>query len=215
MQSSPTTAIASEKEHKGNKEDNFSPYLRSIRQKEERAKNKPEIVRVDELSKVSNRVVFGLKKKNYQATYISNKTELWELLKALAPPDCPSMQADLKSFYKKLEYNLRIKQKNYSKNIKDRYTKRFAFPPPPKKRLQSLMVNLPPRKQKTDASPSSFSCQECQVLKCSLSLSKLQNDLDLKTGKCNDLHSRLDFQKESFKKQRKGAVEISEQIQDF
>ena len=48
-----------------------------------------------------------------------------------------------------------------------------------------------------------------------LSLSKLQNGLDLKTAKCNDPHSRLGFQKELFEKQMKGAVEISEQVQDF
>ena len=40
-----------------------------------------------------------------------------------------------------------------------------------------------------------------------LSLSKLQKDLDLKTAECNDLHSCLDLQKESFEKQIKCALE--------
>ena len=200
MSSSPTAAKATEKEHKGNKEDNFSPYLRSIRWKEELAKSKSEIVRAVELSKLANGVVFVLEKRITKPPMSQKKAGLWEVLKALAPPDCPSMQADVKSFYKKLEYNLCIKQKNYSRNKKDWYTKSFVFPPP-----------------KKDVSPPNFSCQECQVLKCSLS--KLQNDLDLKTAECNDLHSCLDLQKESFEKQMKGAVEkisdLEKQLQDF
>ena len=63
MSSSPTAAKATEKEHKGNKEDNFSPYLRSIRWKEELAKSKSEIVRAVELSKLANGVVFVLEKR--------------------------------------------------------------------------------------------------------------------------------------------------------
>ena len=42
MSSSPV-AKATEKEHKGNKEDNFSPFLRSIGWKEEWAEKKSEI----------------------------------------------------------------------------------------------------------------------------------------------------------------------------
>ena len=63
MSSSPTSVKATEKERKGNKEDNFSPYLRSIGWKEEWAKNKSEIVKVDELSKLTNGVVFVLEKR--------------------------------------------------------------------------------------------------------------------------------------------------------
>ena len=54
-------------------------------------------------------------------------------------------------------------------------------------------------------------------MKCSLS--KLQNDLDLKTAECNDLHSRLDLQKESFEKQIKSALEkisdLEKQLHQF
>ena len=49
MSSSPTTKTV-EKEHKANKEDNFSPLLQSIGWKEEWVTNKSEIIRVDELS---------------------------------------------------------------------------------------------------------------------------------------------------------------------
>ena len=51
------------------------------------------------------------------------------------------------------------------------------------------------------------------------SLSKLQNELDLKTAECTDLHSCLDLQKESFEKQMKGVLEklsdLEKQLQDF
>ena len=81
-----------------------------------------------------------------------------------------------------------------------------------KKRSQSLMAKL-----QTDGSPSNFSCQECQVLKWSLS--KFQNELDLKTAECIDLHSCLDLQKESFEKRMKGALQkifnLEKQLQDF
>ena len=80
----------------------------------------------------------------------------------------------------------------------------FFFPQPPKEEVKSDGEPAA-KKLKTDSSPSNLSCQECSVLKCSLS--KLQNDLNLKTAECNDLHSRLDLQKESFEKQIKSALE--------
>ena len=61
MSSSPTSKAA-EKEHKDNKEDNFSPFLGSIGWKEEWATNRSKIIRVDDLSKLTNRVAFGLEK---------------------------------------------------------------------------------------------------------------------------------------------------------
>ena len=172
---------------------------------------------MDELSKLTNGVVFGLEKRITKPRISQTQDELWEVLKALAPPDCPSMQADIKSFYKKLKYNRDMKLKKYSKNVKDWYTKSFVFPTPPKEDVTKSDGELAPKKQKTNASPSTFSCQKCHVLKCSLS--KLQNDLDLKTAECNDLHSHLDLQKESFEKQMKGALEkiseLEKQLHDF
>ena len=56
--SSSTTTKAAEKEHKDNKKNNFSPFLGSIGWKEECATNRSKIVRVDELSKLTNGVVF-------------------------------------------------------------------------------------------------------------------------------------------------------------
>ena len=56
--SSSLTAKAAEKEHKDNKKNNFSPFLRSIGWKQEWATKRSEIVSVDELSKLTNGVVF-------------------------------------------------------------------------------------------------------------------------------------------------------------
>ena len=82
----------------------------------------------------------------------------------------------------------------------------FFFPQPPKEEVKSDgEPAAKKKKQKTDSSLSNLSCQECSILKCSLY--KLQNDLNLKTEECNDLHSRLDLQKESFEKQIKSALE--------
>ena len=89
-------------------------------------------------------VWFG--KKNYQATHVSNESWVVGSFES-ASPDCPSMQADAKSFYKKLEYNCHFKQKKYSRNTKDWYTKRFVFHHQ-KRRSQSLMANLPPKNKK-------------------------------------------------------------------
>ena len=57
MSPSPTTKAA-EKEHKDNKKNNFSPFLGSIGWKQEWATKRSEIVRVDELSKLTNGIVF-------------------------------------------------------------------------------------------------------------------------------------------------------------
>ena len=89
--------------------------------------NRSEIVRVDELSRVTNGVVFGLEKRITKAPTSQTKADLWDNLKALAPPDCPSMQADIKNLYKKLQGNKNLKQKRYSKNANDWYTKSFVF----------------------------------------------------------------------------------------
>ena len=53
MSPSPTTK-ASVKEHKGNKKDKFSPFLGSIWWKKEWDSDKSKIVRLDELSKLTN-----------------------------------------------------------------------------------------------------------------------------------------------------------------
>ena len=89
--SSSSTAKAAEKEHKGNKEDNSSPFWGSIGWKGEFATNKSEIVRVNELSKLTDEVVFGLEKRITKPPISQTKADLWDSLKALAPPDCLSM----------------------------------------------------------------------------------------------------------------------------
>ena len=116
------------------------------------------------------------------------------------------MHADINKFYKKLQDNENLKQKKYSKNAKDWYTKKLCFSTTTKKEI--LKSDGEPAAKKTKNRFQSFkftlsgvSCFEM------LSLSKLQNDLDLKAEECNDLHSHLDLQKESFEKQIKSALE--------
>ena len=135
MPSSPN-ARAAEEHKKGNKVDDFSPFLGSIGCKEEWAVNRSDIVRVDDLSKLTNGVVFGLEERITKPSIFQTKADLWEILKDLAPPDCPSMQADIKSFYKKLQDNKNLQQNKYSKNAKDWYTKSFVFSTTTKRRGQ-------------------------------------------------------------------------------
>ena len=54
------------------------------------------------------------------------------------------------------------------------------------------------KKTKTDTSlsASNFTCHDCLGLRTSIS--QPQNDLVLETGECNELHSLLNWQKESF-----------------
>ena len=141
MPSSPT-AKAAEKEHKDNKEDNFSPFWGSIGWKEEWATNRSKIIRVDDLSKLTNRVVFGLEKGITKSPISPAKFHLWEILKALARPDCPSMQADIKNFYKKLLDNKNLKQKSIVKMQRTGTPKFLFFQNHQIKRL-GLMVKLP------------------------------------------------------------------------
>ena len=115
MSSSPTTKAA-KKEHKDNKENNFSTFLGSTRWKEEWATKRSETVRVDELSKLISGVVLGLEKIITRPPISQTKAELWDILKTLDPPDCLSMQVDIKNFYKKLQDNKNLKQTKYSKN---------------------------------------------------------------------------------------------------
>ena len=94
------------------------------------------MVRVDDLSELTNGIVFCLEKRITKPSISQIKADLWETLKAVAPPDCPSMQADIKSFCQKLQDNKNLKQKKYSKNAKDWYTKSFLFSTTTKRRGQ-------------------------------------------------------------------------------
>ena len=73
--------------------------------------NRSKIARVDDLSKRTNGLVFGLEKRITKSPISQTKADLWEILKALVPPNCPSMQVDIKSFYKKLQDNKNLKRK--------------------------------------------------------------------------------------------------------
>ena len=113
-------------------------------------------------------MVFGLEKRITKSPISQTKADLWGILKAVAPPDCPSMQGDVKSFCKQLEDNKNLKQKKYSKNAKDWYTKSFVFPQPPKEEVKS--GGEPATRKQTDFSPSNLAkvtprpkCGSCNV----------------------------------------------------
>ena len=84
---------------------------------------------------------FVWKKRITQPPISQTQADLWDVLKALALPERPSMQADVKVFYKKFRYNRYLKLKMYSKNINDWYTKSFVFHHN-QKRSQSLIAHL-------------------------------------------------------------------------
>ena len=65
---------------------------------------------MDELSKLTNGVVFGLEKSITKPPISQTKADLCDILKALAPPDCLSMQADIRK-------SLRIIQIRSKKSI--------------------------------------------------------------------------------------------------
>ena len=84
---------------------------------------------------------FVWKKRITKPPLSQTQADLWDVLKALAPPECPSMHADVKVFYKKFRYNRYLKLKMYSKKINDWYTKSFVFHHN-QKRSQSPIANL-------------------------------------------------------------------------
>ena len=87
---------------------------------------------MNELSRLTNGVAFGLEKRIIKPPVSQKKADLRKVLKDLAHSDFPSMQADVETFYKKLKNNTDLKLKKCSKNMKDWYTKSFVYPEPPK-----------------------------------------------------------------------------------
>ena len=76
------------------KKASYTPYLESIGWKEEWLKDESLIIRVDDLKKLTNGVVFGVVEKfKAQAGEAINKA-IWKHLQLLAPPNCPCMQGD-------------------------------------------------------------------------------------------------------------------------
>ena len=78
-------------------------------------------------------------------------------------------------------------------------------------------MNQPQKNQNYNTSASNFVCPECVSLKCSIS--KLQNELNLKTAECTELHSLLDSQKEKYENEKQSTLEkisdLEKQLQDF
>ena len=111
-----------------NKKVDFSPYLDSAGWKDEWANEKKfsEILRVDNISKITNVVVYGLVEKLTKSPFYEKKKDGYIILMALAPLDFPPMQeVDETSFCKKYSSALRAK-KNYSKNRQDWYNHIFS-----------------------------------------------------------------------------------------
>ena len=102
---------------------------------------------MDELSKLTNGVVYGLEKRITKPPISQTKADLWEILKALAPPDCPSMQADINSTksFRMIKF-WRIK--SIAEMQKTGTPKVLFFQTHQKKRSQSLMVSLLPKNKK-------------------------------------------------------------------
>ena len=100
------------------KKANYTPYLESIGWKEEWLKDESLIIRVDDIKKLTNGVVFGVVEKfKAQAGEAINKA-IWKHLQLLAPPNCPCMQGDKDAlnFSKSLKKNKKLKDSKFSKN---------------------------------------------------------------------------------------------------
>ena len=94
-------------------------------------------------------------------------------------------EVDETSFCKKYSSALKAKKKNYSKNRQDWYNKKIFNN---NQEVEKPDGEPATKKTKTDTSPSAsnFICDDCLGLRSCIS--KLQNDLTLKTAECNELH---------------------------
>ena len=118
---------------------NYTPYLESIGWKEEWLKDESLIIRVDDIKKLTNGVVFGVMEKFKAQIGEAINKYIWKHLQLLAPPNCPCMQGDKDAlnFSKK---NRKIISK-FSKNKIDWYSEPFIFPKTPEVN-KILMANL-------------------------------------------------------------------------
>ena len=76
------------------KKANYTPYLESVGWKEEWLKDESLIIRVDDIKKLTNCIVFEVvgKLKTQEGEAINKY--IWNYLQLLAPPNCPCMQDD-------------------------------------------------------------------------------------------------------------------------
>ena len=99
------------------KKANYTQYLESIGWKEEWLKDESLIIRVDDIKKLTNGVVFGVTEKvKAQAGEARNKA-IWKHLQLLAPPNYPCMQGDKDAlnFSKSLKKNKKLKDSKFPK----------------------------------------------------------------------------------------------------
>ena len=146
--------------------------MESIGWKEEWLKDESLIIRVDDLKKLTNGVVFGVVEKfKAQAGEAINKA-IWKHLQLLAPPDCPCMQGDKDalSFSKSLKKNKKLKDSKFSKNKIGWYSEPFIFPKTPEVN-KNFDGEPSAKKPKRNASPTNLICE-------------LQEDLTLKISEC-------------------------------
>ena len=192
--------------------------MESIGWKEEWLKDESLIIRVDDIKKLTNGVVFGFKEKfKVQAGEAMNKA-IWKDLQLLAPPNCPCMQGDKDTlnFSKPLKKNKKLKDSKFPKNKIGWYNEPFIFPKTPEVNKNS--DGEPATKNtKRNASPTKFICENCPDLP--VSISQLQKDLSLKTSECSELHSHLRSEREFFQLEKQSALEkiseLEKQLLDF
>ena len=192
------------------KKANYTPYLESIGWKDKLLKDESLIIRVDDIKKLTNGVVFGVVEKfKAQAGEAINKA-IWKHLQLLAPPNCPCMQGDKDAlnFSKSLKKNKKLKDSKFPKNKRGWYKEPFIFPKRPEVNKNSDGKPAA-KKPKPNASPTNCICENCPVLQ--VSISELQKDLTLKTSECSKLHSDLCLEREFFQLEKQSTLDrISE-----
>ena len=197
---------------------NYTPYLESIGWKEEWLKDESLIIRVDDIKKLTNGVVFGVVEKFKALAGEAINKDIWKHLRLLAPPNCPCMQGDKEAlnFSKFLKENRKIKDTKFSRNKIGWYSEPFIFPKTPEVNKNSVGEPAA-KKPKQNASPTNFICENCPVLEASIS--QLQEDLTLKVSECLELHSHLCPESEFFQLEKQSALdkisELEKKLLDF
>ena len=115
------------------------------------------------------------------------------------------MQVDEKAlnFSKILNKNKSLKNSKFSRNNIDCYSEPFIFSKTPE--LNKNSDGEPAaKKPKQNASSTNFSCENCPVFK--VSISQLQEDLNLKLSGYSELHSYLCSERQIFQLEKHNAL---------
>ena len=139
--------------------------MESIWWKEEWLKDESLIIRVDDIKKLTNGVLFGVTKEfKAQAGEAKNKA-IWKHLQLVPPPNCPCMQGDKDAlnFSKSLKKNKKLKGSKFSQNKRAWYKEPFIFPKRPE--VNKISEGKPAaKKPKPNASRTNFICENCPKL---------------------------------------------------